>query len=258
MDAKQLQETLDFAVDCAALAGATTLAHFNTGLTPEWKPDRSPVTIADRAAEELLRKRIAAAYPEDGILGEEFGEQAGRSGARWILDPLDGTTSFISGVPLYAVLIGLEYRGEMVLGVMHFPALRDTVYAARGLGCRWNGRPAHVSGVATLSEARMTCTSSKLAHDADRGAAYDRLRARVTTERGWCDAYGYALLATGRVEIALDPIMAIWDNAALVPVVTEAGGKFTDWSNNPTHTSPEALATNGILHDEVLAVLNAD
>lgn len=255
MDDKQLRDILEFAVEAAQLAGSYTLGYFNTGTPHELKGDRSPVTAADRGAEELLRERIGRVFPTHGILGEEFGEQTGSSDGRWILDPVDGTFSFICGVPLYAVLIGFEWAGEVLAGVIHLPALRESVYAARGLGCWWNGRRAHVSEVSELSEARLLTTSTKLCEEQGRIAAYDRLRARCLADRGWSDAYMYALVATGRADIALDPVMNIWDNAALLPVITEAGGRFSDWRGNATHTTPEALATNGRLHDEVLAIL---
>jgi histidinol phosphatase-like enzyme (inositol monophosphatase family) len=211
--------------------------------------------VADRGAEELLRKRIEQAYPTHGIVGEEFGEKVGSEPARWIIDPIDGTFSFVSGVPLYSVLVGLEWHGEMIIGVVHMPALAETVYAARGLGCFWNGRRARVSGVTDLGEARLSATSVKLFERSDRLAAHQRLCSEVQTDRGWADAYGYACLATGRVDVVVDPLMSIWDNAALLPIVTEAGGRFTDWGGTPTHTSPEAVATNGHLHDSVLSAL---
>ncbi len=253
MDTQSLRDVLAFAVESAQLAGAYTLGFFNAGTPHELKGDNTPVTAADRGAEERLRARIEAAFPDHGILGEEFGEKQGKQPARWILDPIDGTMSFISGVPLYSVLVGFEWQQEMVAGVIHLPALRETVYAARGLGCYWNGRRACASDVATLDMARLSATSVKLLYQHGRGAAYERLRDACYADRGWADAYGYALLATGRVDIVLDPIMSIWDSAAVLPVVTEAGGTFTDWSGQATHTADEALATNGVLFDAVMA-----
>lgn len=261
MHEQDLRAILAFAVESAKLAGALTLRYFDAGmqsraaLAPELKADNTPVTVADRGAEQLLRERIEAAYPTHGIVGEEFGEKQGRTPARWILDPIDGTVSFISGVPLYSVLIGFEWAGQMLAGVIHLPALRETIYAAKGLGCQWNGRPAHVSEVAELSQARLLTTSTKLIYQHGRGPAYERLRAACSLDRGWSDAYAYALLATGRAEIVLDPLMSIWDTAALVPIVSEAGGTLTDWSGRPTHTAPEAIATNGRLFDAVMATL---
>lgn len=258
MQAPNLKPILDLAVDSAHAAGALTLGLFNAGTPHERKADRSPVTAADRGAEELLRRRIEAAFPMHGILGEEFGEKPGREPARWILDPIDGTQSFISGVPLFSVLVGFEWHGEMLAGVIYFPALNETLCAARGLGCSWNGRPARVSEVRTLADARLVCTGTKGMYQLGRGAAFERLRDACALDRGWSDAYAYALVATGRAEIALDPIMNLWDNAALLPIVVEAGGTFTDWSGRPTHTAPEALATNGHLLPAVLEKLRGD
>jgi len=255
MDANELREILDFAVEAAQRARAYTLGFFQAGTPYELKADRSPVTIADRGAEERLRQRIEAAFPTHGILGEEFGEKAGSTPARWILDPIDGTFSFISGVPLYSVLVGFEWQGQMLAGVIHLPALRETVYAARGLGCWCNGRRARVSDVGELSQARLSVTSAKLFEEQGRLDVYHRLRAACAAERGWPDAYGYACVATGRVDIMLDPVMSIWDNAALLPIVTEAGGTFSDWSGRATHTASEPLATNGRLLEPVLAVM---
>lgn len=254
-DQKQLQDVLAFAVEAAQLAGQLTLGYFNTGTPHECKADRSPVTAADRAAEQLLRERIGRAFPDDAILGEEFGEQPGRSPARWILDPIDGTFSFIHGVPLYSVLIGYEFAGRMLVGVIHLPALHETVYAARGLGCWWNGRRARVSQASELSQATLLTGGGKLFDTHGRTAAFERLRRACGNHRSWCDGYAYALVATGRAEVALDPKMEIWDAAALVPVLTEAGGTLTDWRGATTHTAGEALATNGRLLDVVVRTL---
>ncbi|MEW6250176.1 MAG: inositol monophosphatase family protein [Planctomycetota bacterium] len=256
LDQCELREILDFAVDSACSAGAFTLGYFNAGTGYELKADNTPVTAADRGAEERLRRRIEQAFPTHGIVGEEFGEKAGASPARWILDPIDGTLSFISGVPLYSVLVGFEWAGEMLAGVIHLPALNETIYAARGLGCRWNGRSARVSAISDLAQARLVATSTKLMRAQGRADAFERLAAACGIDRGWSDAYGYALLATGRAEIVVDPLMCIWDTAALVPVVTEAGGTVTDWLGRRTHTAPDVLATNGHLLTAALAVLS--
>lgn len=252
MDQKQLAEILDFAVESAQLAGSFTLGFFNADPPVELKADRSPVTAADRGAEERLRARIEKAFPTHGILGEEFGEKPGTDPVRWILDPIDGTVSFLCGVPAYSVLIGVEVDGQAVAGVIHMPALHETVYAARGLGCRWNGRVARVSEIRDLSQARMFNAPMKLMTRYSRAAAFARLAEQTATDRGCLDGYAYALLATGRAEIVLDPIMNIWDTAALLPCILEAGGTLTDWSGNTTHTAPEAVATNGHLFDAVM------
>jgi len=249
---------LEFAVDAARAAGELTLRHFSPETKYEMKADDTPVTAADRGAEELLRKRIESAFPTHGIVGEELGVKTGAEPARWILDPIDGTFSFICGVPLYAVLVAFEWRGAALAGVIHLPALRETVFAARGLGCRWNDRVARVSDVSDLSRARLLCTGTKGVYRHGRGAAFERLRNACCADRSWCDAYAYALVATGRAEIALDPAMHLWDTAALLPVVTEAGGTLTDWNGVHTHTAPEAVATNGRLFEAVMAKIAAE
>src|SRR6266850_2247673 len=157
-DKKQLKHLLDFAVDIAREAGAITYRYYQGSFVAERKADNSFVTIADREAEAYLRTRIAETFPDDSILGEEEGEQTGSSNRRWILDPIDGTYSFVHGVPLYGVLIGLELNGEPVLGVVNLPALGELVYAARGLGCFWNGEPARVSATKSLGEALLLAT----------------------------------------------------------------------------------------------------
>lgn len=251
----EVAEYVTFAVDIARSAGELTLKYFQQGTPVEFKADNSPVTIADRRAEELLRSRIEKEFPAHGILGEEFGEQPGSAPARWIIDPIDGTYSFVSGVPLYSNLVALEWADEAIVGVINLPAIGEIVYAGRGLGCKWNDQVCRVSEVQDLSKARLATTSTKLIEQHDRENAYRRLRAACASERGWCDAYGYALVATARTDIMLDPIMSIWDTAALYPVITEAGGALTDWQGTATHTAPEALATNGKLHRAVLDTL---
>ncbi len=255
LDGTTLATLLDFAVESAQQAGELTLRYFNQGTEVELKADRTPVTAADRGAEKLLRERIERTYPEHGIVGEEYGVKPGREPGRWILDPIDGTHSFVCGVPLYSVLVAFEWEGEAVAGVIHMPALAETVYAASGLGCRWNGRQARVSDVRELSEARLAYASAKFARENGKGEPFERLLAASGKDRGFPDAYGYALVATGRAEIALDPVMALWDTAALYPVLREAGGTLTDWKGNQTYTAPEALGTNGHVLEAALAAL---
>lgn len=250
-----LRELLEFAVDVTREAGRLTLRYFQESPEVELKADDTPVTVADRAAEELLRERIGRAFPSHGVLGEEFGEQIGSEPARWILDPIDGTFAFVSGVPLYTNLVGLEWQGEMVLGVIYAPALDEIAYGATSLGARWNDRPARVSDVATLSEARLATTSTQLLAAHGRESAYSRLRDRCQTDRGWADAYAFLLLASGRVDIVIEPITSVWDTAAPRAVVVAAGGSFTDWRGNATHLAPEALATNGNLLEAALDAL---
>jgi histidinol-phosphatase len=256
MSTESLRTTLDFAVEVAWRAGRVTLAHYQTGVGVEAKADASPVTIADRDAERLARELIEDRFPGDGIVGEEFGETRPDAARRWILDPIDGTRSFIRGVPLYGVLLALEEEGETTIGVLHFPALGETVYAARGLGCWWNGRRARVSETDRIEDALVLTTDVELIEDEERAEAWDRLRGAAGLTRTWGDAYGYALVATGRAEAMLDPIVSIWDSAALRPVIEEAGGVFTDWAGTPTHRSPHAIATNAALAGEIRELLS--
>jgi histidinol phosphatase-like enzyme (inositol monophosphatase family) len=254
---------LELALSAAREAGAITLEYFcRDNYAVELKGDQSPVTVADRRGEELLRRRIAAEFPADAILGEELADRPGRSGFRWILDPIDGTKSFISGVPLYSTLIGVEHELRSVVGVIHVPALDETAYAADGQGAWFvrageAARPARVSAKTRLAEG-LFCTSEIKTFDATgRRAAYDRLQAASRLSRTWGDGYGYLLVATGRAEAMVDPKMNVWDCAALQPVLEQAGGTFTDWRGRPTIHGGEAVATNGRVLEEVLSVTKA-
>lgn len=253
--ADRYREELDFAVELAWRAGRVALAHYQTGIAAEAKPDASPVTEADRGAELLLRELIADRYPSDGIVGEEFGETSPDAERRWIVDPIDGTRSFVRGVPLFGCLIALEERGVPVVGVMHFPALDETVSAAVGAGCWWNGRRARVSDTASLDEALVLTTDVENIESTGRTAGWDRLRAASGLARTWGDCYGHALVATGRAEAMLDPIMSIWDAAALKPIIEEAGGVFTGWDGEVGHDAGSAVSTSTVLADAVRGLL---
>jgi len=246
---------LDFAIDAAWQAGQLTLAHFQTGVAFERKADMSPVTVADKGAEQLLRRLIESRFPDHAIVGEEFGETSRDSAYCWIIDPIDGTFAFIHGVPLYGVLIGLEIEGETVVGVAYFPGMGEMLAAARGEGCRWNGRPAHVSNESRLDQALLVYTDAAQFAKQGRADAWARLQAATRNQRGWSDCYGYALVATGRAEIMLDPIMNPWDCAALLPIAQEAGGTFTDWDGKASIYSGNAISTNGALFEQVMKIV---
>jgi histidinol phosphatase-like enzyme (inositol monophosphatase family) len=213
------------------------------------------VTVADREAEELLRDRIEGRFPGHGILGEEFGESPARVPVRWILDPIDGTRSFMRGVPLYGVLIGVEVDGEPAVGVAHFPALAETVAAATGLGCRWNGSLCTVSPVTDVRQALILTTDPVQADSSPVSRGWQELSARAALVRTWGDCYGHILVATGRADVMLDPVLSPWDAAPLLTILTEAGGRFTDLDGRDTVHGGSGLSTNGHLHDEVLATL---
>jgi histidinol phosphatase-like enzyme (inositol monophosphatase family) len=255
-----LSQRLELAVSAAREAGEITLRYYcRDNFAVELKQDLSPVTVADREAEKHLRERIATAFPRDAIVGEELSDRPGTSGFRWILDPIDGTKSFISGVPLYSTLVGVECGSNSVVGVIHLPALAETAYAAAGQGAWFvragePPRPARVSTKASLSEG-LFCTSEVKTFDVTgRRTAFERLQAASRLCRTWGDGYGYLLVATGRAEAMVDPKMNVWDCAALQPVLTEAGGTFTDWQGRSTIHGGEAVATNGRVLDEVLVI----
>jgi len=251
----ELKELLDFAVSLARGAGDISLQYFRKRPETSTKADGSYVTIADRQAEEYLRQQIAERFPDDGILGEEQGETRGRSGRRWIVDPIDGTFAFVHGVPFYGVLIALEVDEEMVAGVINIPSLGEIVSAAKGLGCFFNGEPTRVSSTEKLEDALLLSTDFASCARYGFGRAAELLQARARTSRTWGDCYGYVLVATGRADVMLDPVMNLWDCAPLLPIMEEAGGTFTDWRGVRTAAGGNAIATNGILFDEVMSLI---
>lgn len=255
LDRVVLEELREFAESLAREAGAVALSHVGTEVARERKQDGSIVTIADRTAEALLRRRIAERYPADGVVGEEFGEIAGRSERRWIVDPIDGTFSYARGVPLFGTLIGVEIEGEAAVGVIHMPALDETLCAASGLGAWLNGVRARVSDAAQLRDALVLCGDFPGAPTPEKARATEAIAARAGARRGWGDCYAYLLLASGRADVVLDPVMSIWDCAALLPIVEEAGGRFTDWRATRTIDGGDAIATNGKLFDEVMSLV---
>lgn len=254
-----LQTYLDLATATAHDAGALTLEYFQQpDLETDRKQDDSPVTVADRGAEALIRERITAAFPDHAIVGEEFGSDARDASCRWYIDPIDGTRAFVRGVPLYAVLIGLEIDGRIEVGVAHFPALQETVAAATGLGCMWNGQPAQVSNVDSLG--RGIVTHANVAAFTEHGVAepFRRLVAAAGFCAGWADAYAYLLVATGRAEVAIDPIVSPWDCGPFPVILREAGGFFGDWHGRETIQSRSTIATTVALLPEVVRILGGE
>jgi histidinol-phosphatase len=251
----ELRKLLDFATETAFQAGQLTLAYFQTGTQPDFKADDSPVTIADKKAEELIRARIEKYYPSHSIVGEEFGESNKGSSFRWFIDPIDGTKSFMRGVPLYAVLIGLEIDGRIEAGVSYFPGVGDMVYAASNEGCFWNGRRSYVSETKTLDRAYFAFTDITSFAKHGRAEVLGRILKSTYHRVGWSDAYGHMLVATGRVDIMIDPIMNPWDCGPFPVLLREAGGYFGDLAGNETIYGNEALSTTKVLLSSILELI---
>ncbi len=251
-----LTDYLEFTTETAYLAGKLTLGYFQAGVRPDYKKDDTPVTVADRLSEELIRRRIEERYPDHAVVGEEFGIKETQGAAfRWFIDPIDGTKAFVRGVPLYAVLIGLEVEGKPTVGAAYFPALDEMLCGAIGLGAWWNGRRARVSECDRLDRAYLACTDPGSFAKHGRQAAWERLAQATYYRAGWSDAYGYLLAATGRVEIMVDAIMDVWDCGPFPPILAEAGGYFGDWKGNVGIYGREGLATTQKLFPEVLRVI---
>lgn len=253
----KMQEYLDFATELAERAGEVTLKYFKQGVAVENKADASPVTIADRETEQFLRAAIAAQYPDHGILGEEYGETNPGARWRWIIDPIDGTKAFVSGVPLYTVLIALECSGDSHLGVIRCPAQGETVAAATGYGCFFNGAPCRVSETGELARARVTTTDWRNLRK-HRPAFTAGVLDASDQALGWGDGYGYMLVATGRADAMIDPQMNLWDAAPLKPIILEAGGAYTDFNGITSVYTGNTIASNGKIHDALLELARRD
>ncbi|MBC7844228.1 MAG: histidinol-phosphatase [Gemmatimonadaceae bacterium] len=251
-----MSESLLHAVtELATLAGNEANRYFRTGVAVETKSDGSPVTAADRAAETVARDWIRSRFPHDGILGEEFGLEKPEAPRRWVLDPIDGTKSFISGVPLWGTLVAVV-EGETVLaGAVYAPPTQEMVAAAPGQGAWFNGRRTHVSTTAELGNATLLTTDARFPGRPQRQARWDTLARASRIVRTWGDCYGYLLLATGRADIMVDDAMNPWDAAAVQVVVEEAGGRFTDFRGRSTAFGGDSIATNGALGTIVRDIL---
>ena len=247
----------ELAVEAARQAGDLARAYYETTFDIETKTDSSPVTIADKQAEQLIRGLVAQHFPNDGFLGEEFGDQPGDSGFRWVIDPIDGTRSFVRHIPIWATLIGIEYRGEQIAGVAYAPVLGMLYRALRGDGAYMNDRRIRVSDVDRLAGATMCYSSIRWFQKAGRERTFLELVRRTERQRGFGDFYGFVLVAEGAADLMLDFGLAEWDVAALKAIVEEAGGALTDWHGTPTIAASGFLASNGKLHAEALAILNA-
>lgn len=256
-------DDLRLAHELADQADALTMSRFRAmDLHVETKPDTSPVTDADRSAEALIGSQLANARPRDAVMGEEFGFRKGRDNRKWVIDPIDGTKNFMRGVPVWATLISLIDGDDVVVGVVSAPAMGRRWWAAKGSGA-WTVRslsPAtrlQVSGVRQLEDASMSYSS--LAGWREWGLIdnFLSLEQKLWRTRAYGDFWSYMLVAEGAVDIACEPELELYDMAALVPIVTEAGGKFTSLTGADGPFGGHAVATNGLLHSEVVAALGA-
>ncbi len=246
----------------------TELAHYSgdfirplfrqPSVTVETKADHSPVTIADRGAEQLMRERIAKRFPTHGIVGEEFGSEREDAEFVWVLDPVDGTKAFITGVPLWGTLIALLHQGQPVLGCIHQPVL-DQLIIGDGVTTLLNGSVVRCRAAIRIEDATLLTSDPLNPAKFQNGAGYDALQRRAKLVRTWGDCYGYLLLASGWADICVDPIMNPWDIAALVPVIRGAGGVISDWSGGAAYPAESTVACGTAeLHAAVIAALNSN
>lgn len=233
--------------EVARLAGGVALRHYRTALEVHTKENGSPVTKADVEAERAASQWIAQRFPHDGIVGEEDGEVAGTNGRRWLLDPIDGTITFLRGVPLWGSLVAIAEGKDVLAGAAYFPAVDEILVAAPGAGCWWNGERARVTETSTLAGATVLVTDERGFHRQERLDGWRTLIGEAQVARTWGDCYGYLLVATGRAEAMIDPRLNAWDAACFQPIIEEAGGVFTDLEGNRTAFGGSAIATNKAL-----------
>lgn len=249
------QVLMEAVLEVARLSSLVALRYYRQGVAIETKNDGSPVTLADRAAEQLAREWIHARFPADGIHGEEFGETPGASGRRWLLDPVDGTKSFVRGVPLWGTCIALCEGDDVLAGAAAYPAVEEYLVAAPGMGCWHNDVRCHVSSIDRLDAATVLITDPLNCSSPNRRAGWDTLAAASAVSRGWGDCYGYLLVATGRAEVMVDPILHPWDAPPFLPIIEEAGGVFASWDGRRTVFAGDAIATNVALAAPTRAML---
>jgi histidinol-phosphatase len=250
-----VDRVLEIAIEAARAAGQLALHYFSGTFHVERKADMSPVTEADRRAEETIVSMLRSAFPDFGFLGEEYGTQGPQDGTRWIIDPIDGTRNFVRGIPFWATLLALEESGEVTLGVIHAPATGELFYARKGQGAFADGKRLRVSDVDRLDQAFLVHGSLNLFHQTAHWDGFIRLVDATERQRGYGDYHAYTFIARGQAELCVEVDVKPWDLAAVKIVIDEAGGRFTDLEGNPTIYSGNALVSNGRLHDQALALL---
>lgn len=248
-------ELIPFAKTLADASAAVIRQYFRTDYTVESKADESPVTIADRQAEMVMRTLIAERFPDHGILGEEHGHHQPDADYQWVLDPIDGTKAFVSHSYLFGTLIALLKDGRPILGVINHPLLNDFLVGMGGQS--WlNGRRVHVRPCQRVEDAILLSSTTAMVHTYQNGPAFDALARRVQRHNNWGDCHGYYVVAVGGADIMGDPIMNPWDLMALIPIIEGAGGVITDWQGNDAVRGESIIATGGAIHDEVIRLLN--
>ena len=252
------QAYMDAVAEVARIAGDVAKSYFGKNPETRIKADGTPVSVADVNAEHAAREWIEHRFPDDGILGEELPVARPDATRRWILDPIDGTYTFLQSVPLWGTLVAVAEGESVVAGAAYFPALDEIIFAAPGQGCWWNGLRARVSTVERLADARLLTSDARFLRDAARRERWTRLQNGVRAMRTWGDCYGYLLLATGRADIMVDEVMSDWDGAALLPIIVEAGGVYTDWRGRATAFGGDAIATNANLATVTRDILVGD
>lgn len=248
---------LDALASVSQQTAAVALRYYRNDLAVETKRDGSPVTVADRQAEQQAREWIARHFPDDAIIGEEYGGGGQVSAQRyWLIDPIDGTKSFIRGVPLWGTMLGVMEQGVPIAGAVCCPAVNELVVAATGAGCWHNGSRCSVSDVQELSRATILTTDETFRAHSPRRARWQTLADQVAVARSWGDCYGYVLVATGRAELMADDKLNLWDYAPLVPIIREAGGVITDWRGDAEQFGGDALASNRALANAFRTILH--
>lgn len=252
-----IKELLDAAIEIATIGGKHTLKYFKKDFEVISKADDSPVTIADKETEMIIREEILKRFPDHGIIGEEYGRTNEGSTIQWVLDPIDGTKSFIHGVPFYTTLIGIMINNEPVVGIINAPALDELCAAAIGHGATLNGKPCHVRDTQELKDSTLLVTEIKRFQDCGMEPQFQELMSKTKLHRTWGDAYGHMMVAIGRADVMFDPILNIWDAAALLPVLKESGGVFSDTNGVETIHSGNGFSTNKTLYPQVQAIFEA-
>ncbi|MBL8866328.1 MAG: histidinol-phosphatase [Planctomycetia bacterium] len=245
----------DLAIDVARQAGGLAKKYFDEGFEVEWKQDQSPVTIADKQAEELIRTTIRKHFPGDGFLGEEYGDEPSTTGYRWVIDPIDGTRAFVRHIPIWGTLLGLEYRDDVIAGIAYAPALGNLWRGLRGDGAYVDDRRIHVTKTTKLDQAFLSYSGVSWFKKAGHLDRFTQLCNATERQRGLGDFYGFTLVAQGSIDIMVDHGVHAWDIAAVVPIVEEAGGVFTDWSGQRTIHSTDVIACAPALHAPTLEIL---